>query len=672
MEKNMLKTKGIYASGMVLQQKTKNCIFGTSDSEKEISLNFKNQIFSTKANKFGEWKIEFESGNAGGPFEIELFTDSEKITFNEVYVGEVWVSSGQSNAQLPMERMKFSYPKEFLLPQNDNIRMITIPIAWNFDGEQDSIENPTWKCANSQNLGEMSGTAYFFAKKLSQELNVPIGIINASQGGSPIASWMNKESLQSLNKKQNLEELQKWENKENITKKQISLLENQKKWDCELWNSDKGIKENWTNLTFGDIQNSWTEITIPEYINDFESAGIVWLKKEIILTQKQVENFNATKTNLWLGTIIDADKTYVNGVEVGVTYYSYPPRRYVVPKGILVEGKNTITIRVQKNSKFGKIRFYKEKPYCLFTDNIKVPPVACRNIEKQEKLNTSSLPKNAEFINLEGIWKMRIGAIVENCPEGMFFEWVPTALYNAMLAPCFNYAISGALWYQGESDAGRALEYKDLLKKMIELWREKFVYSKKDMPFVVVQLPNWSDGHNEANSAIKSEWALMRQIQSQVSESCKNVGLAVTIDAGEWNDLHPEKKYTVGTRSALEALRIAYQRENFISPKAIKTEKTENKLKITFDCGNSSLVEKYCDSKSQIPGFSLLYQNGDDCKIVEVFGELISKNEIEINLPNQKGKLLKVRYLWADSPNPVCLYSESDLPAAPFEFSLID
>lgn len=672
MGENMLKTKGIYASGMVLQQKTINCIFGTSDSEKEISLKFKNQTFSTKSNKLGEWKIEFESGNAGGPFEIEIFTKTEKIIFSDVYVGEVWVSSGQSNAQLPMERMKFSYPEEFLLPQNDNIRMITIPIAWSFDGEQDFVENPTWKCANSQNLGEMSGTAYFFAKKLSQELKVPVGIINASQGGSPISSWMNKESLQSLNKTQNLEELQKWENPKNIEEKQKSLAENQKKWDNELWNSDKGIKENWANLTFGDIQNSWTEITIPEYINDFESAGIVWLKKEIILTQKQVENFNATKTNLWLGTIIDADKTYVNGVEVGVTYYSYPPRRYVVPKGILVEGKNTITIRVQKNSKFGKIRFYKEKPYCLFTDNIKVSPVACRNIEKQENFDESSLPKNAEFINLEGTWKMRIGAIVEDAPQGMFFEWVPTALYNAMLAPCFNYAISGALWYQGESDAGRALEYKDMLKTMIELWRKKFVYSKQEMPFVVVQLPNWSDGHNEENSTIKSEWALMRQIQSQVAESCKNVGLAVTIDVGEWNDLHPEKKYTVGTRCALEALRIAYQKEKSFSPKAIKTQKIENKLKITFDCGNSNLVEKYCNSKSQIPGFSLIYKNNDDFKIVEVFGELISKNEIEISLPNQKGKLLKVRYLWADSPSSVCLYSESDLPAAPFEFSLSD
>lgn len=124
-----------------------------------------------------------------------------------------------------MERMKFSYREEFSLSQNDNIRMITIPIAWNFDGEQDCIENPTWKCANSQNLREMSGTAYFFAKKLSQELKVPVGIINASQGGSPIASWMNKESLQSLNKTKNLEELQKWEHKENITKKQIFGLE---------------------------------------------------------------------------------------------------------------------------------------------------------------------------------------------------------------------------------------------------------------------------------------------------------------------------------------------------------------------------------------------------------------------------------------------------------------
>lgn len=664
----MLKTKGIYASGMVLQQNTTNCIFGTADANKEIIIDFKNQKFFGKTQQNGEWKVEFEVGDAGGPFKLKIFCENEKIIFSDVYVGEVWVSSGQSNAQLPMERMKYSYPNEFTLPQNDKIRMITIPIAWNFDGEQDSIENPTWKVANSQNIGEMSGTGYFFAKYLSTKLNVPVGIINASQGGSPISSWIDKKTLQKLNKIENLNELAKWENPKNIEEKQKSLAENQKNWDSTIWNADKGIKENWAKLTFGDVQNIWSDINLPNDIEDFETAGIVWFKKEIILSKEQVKHFNSTKTNLWLGTIVDADRTYVNGVEVGVTYYTYPPRRYIIPTGVLVEGKNTITIRVQKNSKFGKIRFYKEKPYCLFTDDVKVPPVAFRNIEVQKKVSESSLSKNSEIIYLDGKWKMCIGAIVEDAPQGMFFEWVPTALYNAMLSPCFNYAIKGALWYQGESDAGRYSEYKDLLKNLIDLWREKFVYANKNMPFIVVQLPNWSDGFNENNSALQSEWACMRQVQSQVCDEKENVGLAVTIDAGEWNDLHPEKKLTVGKRSAFEALRIAYKNHNSFSPKVKNVQVLEDKAKLKFDCGESSLVAKFLENKDEIPGFSLIFENKKE--VIETYGKLISGDEVEVFIPKKEGKLTKIRYLWADSPNPVCIYSKTELPACPFEVEI--
>lgn len=664
----MLKTKGIYASGMVLQQNTTNCIFGTADANKEIIIDFKNQKFFGKTQQNGEWKVEFEVGDAGGPFKLKIFCENEKIIFSDVYVGEVWVSSGQSNAQLPMERMKYSYPNEFTLPQNDKIRMITIPIAWNFDGEQDSIENPTWKVANSQNIGEMSGTGYFFAKYLSTKLNVPVGIINASQGGSPISSWIDKKTLQKLNKIENLNELAKWENPKNIEEKQKSLAENQKNWDSTIWNADKGIKENWAKLTFGDVQNIWSDINLPNDIEDFETAGIVWFKKEIILSKEQVKHFNSTKTNLWLGTIVDADRTYVNGVEVGVTYYTYPPRRYIIPTGVLVEGKNTITIRVQKNSKFDKIRFYKEKPYCLFTDDVKVPPVAFRNIEVQKKVSESSLSKNSEIIYLDGKWKMCIGAIVEDAPQGMFFEWVPTALYNAMLSPCFNYAIKGALWYQGESDAGRYSEYKDLLKNLIDLWREKFVYANKNMPFIVVQLPNWSDGFNENNSALQSEWACMRQVQSQVCDEKENVGLAVTIDAGEWNDLHPEKKLTVGKRSAFEALRIAYKNHNSFSPKVKNVQVLEDKAKLKFDCGESSLVAKFLENKDEIPGFSLIFENKKE--VIETYGKLISGDEVEVFIPKKEGKLTKIRYLWADSPNPVCIYSKTELPACPFEVEI--
>ena len=204
--KGKLSVKGIVASGMVLQRNKINCIYGTADVYEDIIMTFRGVTSITQADEQGCWKLEFSPGEAGGPFEMQLKTEKEALTFTDVYVGEVWLSSGQSNAQLPMERMKFSYPEEFKLPENPNVRMITIPIAWTFDGERDSVDNPEWICASPETLGQMSGTGYFFAKRLSEELGVPVGVINASQGGSPISSWMSKKSLEEMLKEIEVEE----------------------------------------------------------------------------------------------------------------------------------------------------------------------------------------------------------------------------------------------------------------------------------------------------------------------------------------------------------------------------------------------------------------------------------------------------------------------------------
>lgn len=666
----MLKTKGIYADGMVLQQKTTNCIFGIADANAVVSLNWKDKSYSANADSDGNWKIEFESGNAGGPFVMEISSGSETVVFKDVYAGEVWVSSGQSNAQLPMDRMRYSYPKEFELPANNNIRMITVPISWSFEGEQDSVENPVWRCASPQTLGSMAGTSYFFAKKLWEELKVPVGIVNPAQGGSPISSWMSKQSLEELKSTENLKELAVWENPENVKAKQKSLADNQSKWDSLVYESDKGIQESWEKIPYEQIADKWSDVTIPGNITEFASAGVVWFKKEIILTAEQVFHFNSRKTNLWFGTIVDADRIYVNGVQVGGIAYSYPPRRYVVPAGTLAEGKNTITVRVQKNSKYGSIRFYTEKPYCLFTDDVSLSPVAFRNMEVRASVSPLSFDGDSEMIVLDGNWKMAVGCSVEDCPAGMFFEWVPTALYNSMLAPCFNYAVAGALWYQGESDAGRYNEYQAMLCKMIELWRGKFKYAAKNMPFVVVQLPNWSDGWNENGAAVSSQWASMRQVQKRAVESAGNAGIAVTIDAGEWNDLHPEKKYTTGTRSAMEALRIAYGKDFDPAPQAVNVEQRGQTLVVKFDCGKGALTAFNPEQKDCIQGFSYLYELDGELQVVEATGKIISDTEVEVPVPEVNGKLKEIRYLWADSPNPVCLYSNKGLPAGPFGFEL--
>ncbi len=685
-----LKINGIYGSGMVLQRNKINCVYGTAGVFSDVMMTFRGVTSITQADESGNWKLEFSPGEAGGPFVMTIKSDSQKIDFTDVFVGEVWLCSGQSNMQLPMERMKYSYPAEFVQPKNENIRMLTVPISWSFDGEKDSLPqtewisnadegtkaecvNPgadnltgvKWICASPETLGEMSGTGYFFAKKIMEELDVPVGIINASQGGSPIASWLSKTALEELGgKTEYLEKIKYFENSDNVKKEQEALAAKQAEWNKKLLD---GVQYPDTAT-----DSLWKECTIPGDIDGTEKAGIVWFKKEIELTEEQISHFKKYSANLWLGTIIDADVAYINGEKVGETPYCYPPRRYKFSADLLHAGKNIIVLRVQKNSKIGKIRFFTEKPYCLFTDNVIISPVATRNIEQR---HDTLFPLDGEEISLEGTWKMKIEKQIEDCPENLFFEWLPTALYNSMLAPCFKYAISGVLWYQGESDAGNANDYKGMLVKLIELWRHKFVYGAKDLPFVVVQLPNWSNGTNEDSTSVDGGWANIRQVQAEAAEIAGRTGLAVTIDAGEWNDLHPEKKLTVGTRAALEALRVAYGK-TYISPapKAVFCENDEDKYTIHFDCGNSSLaafkiednIADFYIEDTEVFGFSFLCKKDNEFIAVAAKAKLIEDEIVEVYVPKDCGTPLELRYLWADSPSPINLYSRDLIPVVPF------
>ncbi len=654
--------KGIYASGMVLQRNRINCIYGVAPEQSSVSLSFRGNEWTSTSARDGNWKIEFNPGEAGGPFDLVLKNRDDVISFTDVFVGEVWLLSGQSNAQLQMERLKWSYREDFKLPKNNNIRMITVPISFSFDGEKDSIDSPSWICASPETLGLMSGTGYFFAKNLSQALNVPVGIINASQGGSPISAWMDRQCISEYRGKiPYLEILKKCEDAEGVSRFRKEKNDAIQKWTEELYS---GLEM--PDLNAGD----WKDCTVPGEIDELKTAGLLWMKKEIELSETEAEAFNSKKTFLWLGRILDADYVYVNGVEVGVTYYCYPPRRYEVPSGTLHSGKNHIVIKLQKNSSAQKISFTPEKPYYLFTENVYVPPVASRHVEKCRELE---VPDGEVCIPLSGTWQMKIAREMQDRPSEVFFEWQPTALYNSMLSPCFNYSISGALWYQGESDAFHAEDYAEMLEKMILLWRRKFIYGTKDFPFVIVQLPNFADGKDESNTRCETGWVNLRRAQSEASHKVKNCGLAVAIDAGEWNDLHPEKKSTVGKRLSYEALRLAYGKNDIpCSPLPAGFNIEGNSFVIDFDLQNSELCS-ITNEENNVKGF--YFVAGE--KKLEASGMIEGHKSIRLNVPDDIcGKVTSICYLMADCPRDVELYVRAKtqgslmIPVEPFELSV--
>jgi sialate O-acetylesterase len=680
MSKELFCVNGIYSDGMVLQREVTNCATGSAEPFSSIQLSFRGKTFSAKSDADGKWSIEFNPGKAGGPFELSISNQNEKIEYKDVFVGEVWVSSGQSNAQLPMERLFYSYPEEFSLKKNDNIRMITMPISYAFDGPRDTVENPKWVCASPETMGSLSGTAYFFAKKLYSELKVPVGIINASQGGSPVESWMDYDSFKQLGKKDYLLRADKWKNSKLVEETAKKAADAIGKWYAKVEKEDKGIKNAWDKLDYLSLGSEWKDCVIPADFTDIKKAGVMWFKKEFELTAEELKAVQGKKVNLWLGTIVDADKAWVNGAFCGETPYCYPPRRYSIPTGALKEGKNTLTVRVQKNSSI-PVRFYEEKPYFIFTDDVYIPPVAYRNVEKVPAKKLSEKPKGLR-IDLSGNWKCSVGCEVELRPGEMFFEWEPTALYNTMLAPCLNHSVRGAIWYQGESNALRYSEYKELLCKMIELWRGKFKYAYKNMPFVVLQLPGWNDGRKNVQVPDAGSWPQLRKAQADAVYSTENAGLAVLIDGGEWNDLHPEKKLTAGTRAAQEALRLAYGKKYPASPKVLFCEKKNKVFTIRFDSEKSGLfayevTDERADFSKQtekVYGFSFLAEKGKEKVVLDAEAKLISKNEVEIYEPVGAGidsaSLCELRYLWSDNPDIVNLYTKDEIPVGPFNISL--
>ncbi len=649
--------KGIYSSGMVLQRNAINCIFGTAEAGSSVRVIFKDNGWTTECGSDGAWKILFNPGEAGGPFSMTVKNGSEQFEYSDVYVGEVWLLSGQSNAELQMSMLRWSYRKDFEAPKNNLIRMINIPIAYSFAGECDYVQSPKWICASPETLALMSGAGYFFAKKLSSELNVPVGIINASQGGSPIASWVSKETILNFcDREHYCDTLRRWENPVAVEEAKVRTAQALEAWQDSL-------NEGQQPPAVGESEG-WETCAVPGTIDTLKRAGLVWVKKEIQLSKEEAEIFNSKKTWLWLGAIIDSDVAYVNGVQVGTTYCRYPPRRYPVPAGTLKEGTNVIAVKIQKFAAKDTVTFTAEKTYALFTEDVVLPAAASRCIEPQPE---PFIPEGGVCIDLSGTWQMKVAKEADDRPPELFFEWQPTALYNAMLAPCFNYAIAGALWYQGESDTGHPDEYSGMLESLVDLWHRKFVYGKKDFPFIVVQLPNWSDGQGESYTTNALGWVPLRKAQSDAVSIIPRAGLAVTIDAGEWNDLHPEKKETIGTRLAYEALRLAYGRSEMpVAPKAVCCKREGETITVTFDCKNCTLAT-YNGESPVVRGFYIEV----DGEKQEVPAELVGDNSVRVTIPSAQTGVQRLCYLWADSPRFVDLYGKSGdilLPAEPFSF----
>lgn len=492
------------SDGMVLQRNAGVKLWGEADGP--VTVTFLGKTYHTAPGGDNRWEVTLKDLQPGGPHTLTI----NEVILKDVYVGDVWLCSGQSNMQFPMERVKHMYPEE-MRASNPHIRQFTVLQRYDFHGPMDSMEGGCWDGATPETIPGFSAVGYFFAKRLLERYNVPVGLILSAIGGTPIHTWMSRGALD--NYPELLHEADQCADDAYIAGIQAEDLRNMERFQSEIDASDPGLQEAWYSPDYDD--SGWEQ---RDLLSPWRGSGSVWLRKTLEIPPELA----GRPATLFLGTIIDRDTVYVNGQAVGNTTYRYPPREYKVPA--LPHGRCVITMRVI--SRDGGC-FAPGKQYLLTTD--------------------------LGSFNLSGPWHFKHGGTGSPPPDETFFHYKPTGLYNGMIAPLRRYAIKGVLWYQGESDASNPKPYADKFASLVHSWRTDWGY---DFPVMFVELPYWEGG---------PDWSHLRQ-QQWASLNIPKTAMAAAFDLGEHNDLHPQGKQIVGDRLARCAMRVAYGEPLLHSP----------------------------------------------------------------------------------------------------------
>ena len=650
-----LELNSLFSDHMVLQQKDSVTFWGKSSPFSKINVNTSwGEKSLTESNKKGEWELKILTPSAGGPYVIDVKTSNEKISIKDVLIGEVWLASGQSNMEMDfdyccnttdysefeMRTADFSLIRMFNVSKN----MQSSPIN-NLDGK--------WIKAIKDSIVNFSATGYFFAKKLHNELKVPIGIINASLGGTDIEAWTSNEKLKTIDFMDY--HLNSYE------KLKIGYLES-KNWfsqfqpiklPSDVWylflDDPLGLPESWKDIGFKDQKyinsydldkTKWRQISIPGIFdnvfltNDFD--GTILFKK----------TFNIKEINgdysVEIGETIDMDFTYLNGIKIGSSLgkESRMTKSYKIDKNLLKIGLNTITIRVINQNKVGKIgqinllnslgnnqSLNGKWDYIVLAEiyndleNFKWPYLSFYlydndNIDFSKRPNVTNLSPNSKSV-----------------------------LFNAMINPLVPYKIKGTIWYQGENNVVRFNEYETLFPALIEDWREKW---DTNFPFYYVQIAPYEDYNGLSSS--------LREAQRKTLK-LEKTGMVVTLDIGETNDIHPSNKHDVGYRLAGLALKNDYNKNITASGPLYKNFEVNGKeIFIDFNSiGTGLLLNSNKVSEFEIAGKNKIYHKAK----AKVVGKRISLSSREVVKP------MYARYAWSDV-SIATLFNKEGLPASSF------
>ncbi len=619
----------VFSDHMVLQQKMKIPVWGVAKAGSKIVVQLQQQRQSTTADAAGKWRVDLNPMPAGGPYELAVI-GADTLRFRNVMIGEVWLCSGQSNMEMPMVSnwaTVNNFKAEVAAANYPQLRLIIIQRAKSTKPRTE-VNSEGWKICDTTSVKDFSATAYFFGRHLQKKLGVPVGLIQSAWGGTVVEAWTSGTSLKTIPDLQVFVEMLERTRADSIFDDTIyksNLVEWQRSFtDKDLASHGNGVP--WFDPNLDD--HEWSKMQLPtawERAGLPAADGIVWFRKKISLPAALA----GQPLQLRLGPVDDFDWTFFNGKEIGNTNQYNTPRRYAVPGAAVQAGENVIAVRVLDTGGDGGMWGKPEDLYLTNSDS-------------------------TQIMSLAGEWSYKVGLELKDVPSppnAPASPNRPTVLYNAMIAPLVPFAMRGAIWYQGEANAGRAYQYRTLFPLLIKDWRAR--WQQGDFPFLFVQLANFRARNVEP---VDDDWAELREAQS-LALAEPNTGMAVAIDIGDADDIHPGNKQEVGQRLALQARHVAYGEDLAYSGPIYKSMKREgNRLRLFFDHAEGGFQIK----NGALKGFALA---GPDGKFVwaeaAVFGETIVVSHRAIAQP------VAVRYGW--SVNPECnLYNKAGLPASPF------
>lgn len=617
-----LKLPALFSDHMILQQGIHCPVWGWAEDGAKVTVEMAGHKVSAKA-RHGRWQVELPVIKAGGPYTMTVSTQDQTIELTDVLAGEVWICSGQSNMEWPLESVN-NAEAELASAQHADIRLFTVTP----NTATEPLEDVTgqWEVCTPETVREFSAVGYLFGRHLLESGVGPIGLIDSTWGGTVAEAWTSMKALKQepdfapiLTRDADLEVIQA-----RLMEKYGEDLITDERNSTVTLNDNTALNQGWAKTEVD--PSEWETMELPTLWEDagLSIDGVVWFRKEVTIP----DDWAGQDLTLKLATIDDVDFTYFNGEEIAHTLYDVSgpwmtPRVYDVPGDLVKAGKNVIAVRVYDGQGGGGI-FPSDNP-------MQIGPRG-----------------DANPLDLSGTWQYRVECIMS---LGSGQENYPARLYNAMISPLVPYGIKGAIWYQGESNADRAFQYRTLFPAMIQDWRN--AWDQGDFPFYFVQLANYMQRKDEPSD---SQWAELREAQA-MTLSLRNTGMAVIIDVGNAGDIHPRDKQTVGKRLAVIAQAHDYDQDVVYSgPMYTGMTVQGHEIRLQFDHTDGGLIAK----DSPLTGFTVA---GEDQTFH--WAEARIDGDTVVVTSDQVAKPVAVRYAWAD--NPACnLYNGAGLPASPF------